>query len=74
MSYPMPNQNQWLTKLKSIKLNFGSVTGAIEVYNYPNCDGWVGMVKVRKGRGLWLVHRNLFVKLQKCTASCVKLH
>ena len=61
----MPNQSQCLTKLKSIKLNFGSVTFSIDVYDSPNFDGCLGKVKVIKGLGLWLAHRNMFVKLQK---------
>ena len=61
----MPNHSQWLAKLKSIKLNFGSVTFSIDAYNSPNFDGWLGKAKVIKGLGLWSAHRNLFVKLQK---------
>ena len=70
----MPNQSQWLTKLKSIKLNFGSVTFSIDAYHSPNFDGCLGKAKVIKGLGLWLVHQNIFAKLQICQVFCVNLH
>ena len=54
-----------LAKLGSTNLKFGSVTFSIEVYNSPNFDGWLGMVKARKGRGLWLVHRKLDCQVAK---------
>ena len=41
-----------LAKLGSTNLKFGPVTFSfIEVHNSPNVDGWLGVVKARKGMG-----------------------
>ena len=48
----MPNETQWFDQVGKHKIEIWVCDFfSIEVYNSPKFDGWLGMVRARKGYG-----------------------